>query len=222
MTTIQITCPHCRTRCRLKGEAGKTPASRGKCPECGEVFPIPPGVRKNPEDTTDTSGSPKNRNLRIAAGLLALLLVGGGLWAASDYHQPEPPARTAAPARPAAKPGLDLDPGLKSELITRIKQHALVGDAGISLDRKRGRYRLYLLVSRNTPPTYAGELGRQFAYYLEQQLKKNSAPVPPIKVSVYYPGGTRLEVARNQHDGEEELLPYTTPAKPSEDIFPHK
>ena len=221
MTTIQITCPSCHTRCQLKGEAGKSLASRGKCPECGHIFPIPPGLKESGENGAGTSEiSDRHRYRRfLPAGLVLLFLAGAGLlFALSPHPVPKPPATTTAttPTPPATAIPLSLDPEIRSETLARIRQHALVGDAGIRLEHDR--YRLSLLVSRNTPPTYAEELGRQFAFYLERRLQQKAAPVFPIEVSVYYPGGTRLEVARHQHDGEEEVLPqeeaYETAEKP--------
>ena len=227
MTTIRITCPGCHTRCRLRLEPGKNPASHGKCPECGEVFPIPPGLRKDCEQEARARRMPRKL---LLAGLLLLLPA-----AAFFFFNPAPSSAPGIPAAdaPLAAPGratetpaatgaptatLRLDPALRSTVIARIKRHALVGDAGIAVDRNR--YRLFLLVSRNTPPGYAEELGRQFAAYLENQLQKRSAPIPPLEVAVYYPGGARLEIARSRHDGEEEILPRAEPRQGHQPSLP--
>ncbi len=90
--------------------------------------------------------------------------------------------------------------------IARIKEHALVGDAAIVPAAAGRGVTLALLVNSNTPPTYAERLGRQFAYYLTRALADDPVPVPSFRVSVYYPGGTRIRVAVSRHDGEEEVL----------------
>ncbi len=235
---MRITCPQCHARCRLKDETIINDASQGKCPECGHVFPIPPGViRKEPatSDHFDKSkkagfgpgfkiheiGSFLKRNrpfgkpsrfwlltgLSLTA-LLAVLFFGPGKTSPPgslrDIATKPSPTTTKQPAK------FILNPQAQSKAITQIKHHALVGDANISITNNQ--IQLALLVTGNTPVTYAERLGRQFAHYLKEQLTvvaHQQEREPIIKVSVYYPGGTRIEVATNDQSGEEEVLPQS-------------
>ncbi|MEA3347877.1 MAG: zinc-ribbon domain-containing protein, partial [Pseudomonadota bacterium] len=56
---MRITCPQCHTRCRLKDYTKTGNPSQGKCPGCGHIFPIPPGVGREETDIDKSSGKPK-------------------------------------------------------------------------------------------------------------------------------------------------------------------
>ena len=232
---MRITCPQCHSRCRLKADTAISDTSQGKCPECGHIFNLPPGTSRQESTSSNHSNKAKKTGfdpgfkipalgnfLRplptsgkallfwIISGLSLTLLIAALLIGQKATPPPGPgqyATVNASPvtAEPPAK--LNLTPQARSKAITQIKHHALVGDADISISNNQ--LQLALLVSANTPVTYAERLGRQFAHYLKEQLtvtheeKQKTA----IKVSVYYPGGTRIEVTTNDQSGEEEVLP---------------
>jgi len=39
---MRLTCPHCQSLCRLKSDRLNSRAKQGRCPNCGNLFPIPP------------------------------------------------------------------------------------------------------------------------------------------------------------------------------------
>ena len=228
---MRITCPQCHTRCRVKTDTTINDASQGKCPECGHIFPIPPGVIREEPTTGNHSGKQKKAGFdpgfKIAdiksflgripltgktslfwvfsglslAILLAALFFGPGKASQPQRDIAAKPSPTTAkqPTKPNLTP--------QAKAIAQIKHHALVGDADISITNHH--LQLALLVAGNTPATYAERLGRQFAHYLKEQLTATHQREREhiIKVSVYYPNGTRIEVATNDQSGEEEVLP---------------
>jgi hypothetical protein len=126
----------------------------------------------------------------------------------SSSIQPQPNLTSKqSPPKPKTLTSITLSAQAKAQAIAQIKHHALVSDADISVSNNQ--LQLALLVATNTPATYAERLGRQFTHYLKEQLKKNKQASQEmlVKVSVYYPGGTRIEVAINGQSGEEEVLP---------------
>lgn len=48
---MRLTCPHCQSLCRLKNDRLNNRAKRGKCPNCGNLFPIPPSADKQTPGT---------------------------------------------------------------------------------------------------------------------------------------------------------------------------
>ncbi|MCK5540398.1 MAG: hypothetical protein KAI69_05670 [Deltaproteobacteria bacterium] len=223
---MRITCPQCHTRCRLKADT-KTNPSQGKCPECGHIFSIPPGVGR--EETDVGKSSEKLKKTGFGPGFLKSISISGKtslFWIVSGFclvilvsallispdktplpHPGQKVTSNASPTTTETPAKLSLPPDARSKAIAQIKYHALVGDAEISISGNQ--LQLALLVSGNTPITYAERLGRQFAHYLKEQLTATHQPnrEPSIKISVYYPGGTRIEVATNDQSGEEEVLP---------------
>ncbi|MCD6535095.1 MAG: hypothetical protein J7L25_13620 [Deltaproteobacteria bacterium] len=233
---MSITCPQCHSRCRLKNDTTTSDLSQGKCPECGHIFPIPPGINREPSAKNQTNKTKQNGGktgfkLPGIESLLRPLRISGRttfLWLFSGFgviillaiifigSQKIPPPRIEknlasssipAPAKTTTTTKLSLPPQSMATAIAQIKHHALVGDADISIT---GNYlQLALLVAGNTPVTYAERLGRQFGHYLNEQLTatKQQKQMPAIKISVYYPSGTRIVVASNDQSGEEEILP---------------
>ena len=232
---MRITCPQCHTRCRLKDDTKTGNPSQGKCPECGHIFPIPPGVSREETDVGKSSeklkkagfgpgfrlfdiasflkpipASGKTLLFWIVSGFCLVILVSALLISPGKTPLPDPKQKVISNSSPTTietPANLSLPPNARSKAITQIKYHALVGDAEISISGNQ--LQLALLVADNTPVTYAERLGRQFAHYLKEQLSKTKqlSQETPIKVSVYYPGGTRIEVATNGQSGEEEILP---------------
>ena len=232
---MRITCPQCHSRCRLKTDKSISDSSQGKCPECGHIFPIPPGV--NREDPTTDNRSAKQKKAGFVPGFklpeiisfpkllrssgktslfwffsgLCLIILLTVIFVGSRKTPPPRPEQSAASksspvaAKPPAR--LSLPPHAKAKAIALIKHHALVGDADINISDNQ--LQLALMVSGNTPVTYAERLGRQFAHYLKEQLAdvKQASRETPIRISVYYPGGTRITVTTNDQSGEEEVLP---------------
>lgn len=227
-------CPKCHTRCRLKADTIGNP-SQGKCPGCGHIFTIPPGI--DPEEVnvdnsseklrktgfgpgpklSDTANFPKSTPTSgktslfwIVSGFCLIILVTALLVSPRKAPQPQPEQKVTSNASPTTieTPAiLSLPSDARNKAISQIKYHALVGDADISISKNQ--IQLSLMVSGNTPITYAERLGRQFAHYLKEQLTATHQQnqEPSIKVLVYYPGGTRIEVATNNRSGEEEVLP---------------
>ena len=232
---MRITCPQCHSRCRLKTDTAINDASQGKCPECGHIFHLPPGTSQEESTTSDHSGKAKKAGfdpgfkmpdignfLRpllasrkallfwVVSGLSLALLVAALLIGQKETPPPRPEQNAASSSSSATtelRAKLSLTPQARAKAISQIKHHALVGDADISVSDNQ--LQLALLVSGNTPVTYAERLGRQFAHYLREQLTAThkQEQKPAIKVSVYYPGGTRIEVTTNDQSGEEEVLP---------------
>ena len=232
---MRITCPQCHTRCRLKSDKAISDASQGKCPECGHIFPIPPGVSREEPATDKRSGKPKKAGfdpgfkLPDTASFLRPMLSSGKaslFWVVSGFclaillavlfigPRKTPPPRPGQNAASRSSPATtktpvrsSLPPQARAKAIALIKHHALVGDADISINGNQ--LQLALLVSGNTPVTYAERLGRQFAHYLKEQLAEAQQPgqETPVRISVYYPSGTRIAVATNDQSGEEEILP---------------
>jgi len=219
METATLKCPHCQARCRIKNNSGNVSSSGlGKCPSCGRLFPVPPGLRKAPAKTATEKPENSTRQFQPGRIILACVII-CGLLATALYTGFKTAQKSRRPATPRtdkktfARP--PLPPALADRAIAHIKQHALVGDAAISVAAD-GRLFLSLMVTANTPAAYAERLGQQFAYYLEKQYRQDlklTTP-PPLSVSVYYPAGTRIEVAISSHDGEEEVLPSTNSADP--------
>ena len=230
---MRITCPQCHSRCRLKTDAGIGDLSQGKCPECGHIFTIPPSVSQEPA-ADNHSDKPKKAGFGFAFKLpdiasfpefflssrktplfwlvtglsLAILVI-----ALFTDSRKTPPLRLGQNAASSSSPTaaetparLSLAAQARTKAIAQIKHHALVGDADISINGNQ--MQLALLVSGNTPVTYAERLGRQFAHYLKEQLTTTHRQdrKPAIKVSVYYPGGTRIAVTTNDQSGDEEVL----------------
>ncbi len=223
---MRITCPQCHTPCRLKNDTAINDASQGKCPECGHIFPIPPGVIREEPTTGKRSGKQKKAgfdpDFKIAAiksflgripptGKTSLFWIFSGLslamLLAALFFGPEKTLRPQPDLAAKQPTELNLTPQAKAKALAQIKHHTLVGDADISITDNY--LQLALLVAGNTPTTYAERLGRQFAHYLKEQLTATDQPERKliIKVSVYYPSGTRIEVATNDYRGEEEILP---------------
>ena len=233
---MRITCPQCHARCRLKSDNEINDSSQGKCPECDHIFIIPPGVNREKAATDDRSDKQKKAGFKpdfkiagikkiialtppsrktslflVFSGLSLTILLTALFFGPREASSPRPrPGQEIASTTtsPTPKPAkLSLTPQARAKAIAQIKHHALVGDADITI--KNNQLQLALLVSGNTPVTYAERLGRQFAHYLKEQLTEThkQSREPPIKISVYYPGGTRIEVATNGQSGEEEVLP---------------
>lgn len=232
---IRITCPQCHTRCRLQSDQEISDSSQGRCPECKHIFIIPPGVNREKSPPDKNSVKAKNAGLKpgvkrfnlknflastlpprtkarfwIFSGLSLAILLSAVFWGPTEKTSPRSKLNVAAktyPSTPTEPTKLNLDPLAQAKAIAQIKHHALVGDADIVL--KDRQLQLALLVADSTPVTYAERLGRQFAHYLKEQLSKTAPQKQPpsIEVSVYYPGGTRIEVATNDQNGEEEVLP---------------
>ncbi|RLB73273.1 MAG: hypothetical protein DRH03_03470 [Deltaproteobacteria bacterium] len=49
---MRLTCPHCQSLCRLKDDRLNSRAKQGRCPNCGNLFPLPPN---NIEQTPTTN-----------------------------------------------------------------------------------------------------------------------------------------------------------------------
>ncbi len=233
---MHITCPQCHIRCRLKTDTEINDSSQGKCPECGHIFIIPPGtVRENPtngersEKSKKTWFTPSFKTADITkifhnpiqafrkipfvwliSGLAAAVIL-STFFFGSENTQPTHPQQNLSAKRAHAIPPALTKPSITSvartKAIDQIKHHTLVGDADISI--ANNQLQLALLVAGNTPVAYAERLGRQFAHYVKAQLTATDQPrqKPDIKVSVYYPSGTRIEVATNDQSGDEEILP---------------
>lgn len=231
---MRITCPQCHSRCRLKSDTAISGLSQGKCPECGHIFPIPPGVNQEPSAEDQTRKQKKAESKTgfkrpdITTLLKPLRLSGRAswLWIISCFclsiilavifigpAKISPPkiekqtASSSSPTTAKAATNLSLTPQTTAKAISQIKHHALVGDADISITGDH--LQLALLVAGNTPVAYAERLGRQFAHYLKEQLTatKQQTQTQDFKISVYYPSGTRIVVASNDQSGEEEVLP---------------
>lgn len=231
---MRITCPKCHSRCRLKSDTEISDLSQGKCPECGNIFPIPPGVIREPS-TEERANKQKKAGCKTGCklpdieNLLRPLRLSGRtsfLWLISGFcliillavifigpQQTSPPeikknlTSSSSPTTAKTPTKLSLDPESKTKAIAQIKHHALVGDADISI--ADNHLQLALLVAGNTPAAYAERLGRQFAHYLKEQITatKRQKQTPDFKISIYYPSGTRITVATNNQSGEEEVLP---------------
>ncbi|MEA3333119.1 MAG: hypothetical protein U9Q58_05955 [Pseudomonadota bacterium] len=231
---MRITCPKCHIRCRLKNDTASSDLSHGKCPKCGHIFPIPPGVNQEPSAEEHTrkqkmAGCKTGFKRPDITTLLKPLRLSGKaswLWVISCFcltvllaaifigpAKTSPPkiekkiASSSSPTTAKTATKLSLTPQSKAKAITQIKHHTLVGDADISI--AGDHLQLALLVAGNTPAAYAERLGRQFAHYLKEQLTATGQQKqkPAIKISVYYPSGTRIVVASNNQSGEEEVLP---------------
>jgi hypothetical protein len=158
-----------------------------------------------PEQLVDNPLTWLGAGMLLMLGIALILILAPSRTPATIATETTLPTKAATQIK-SSKPALVSIPDkVRKQAITRIKEHALVGDAAIYPENER--IDLALLVNPNTPPTYAERLGRQFAYYFRKQFGTISQPVPPLEVSVYYPTGTRIKVAVSHHNGEEEVLP---------------
>ncbi len=240
---MRLTCPHCQSLCRLKDERLNSRAKRGKCPHCGNLFPIPPNdtvndsasnkqqppqeqasesnihYAKAPDNLTEQTprNAPPNQPRRTIKSPLSLTITGVSLLfillavALLIFKQPSPPSlknRAVAIAHPRTAPRPNPTPKLtlatKSKVISLIKHHALVADAGINVNQQQ--FELALLVSGKTPVSYSERLGRQFAHYIKNELTPDDRTKATFRISVYYPEGTRIEVTTNNHNMDEEII----------------
>ena len=221
---MRITGPQCHSRCRIKGNTAISDLSQGKCPECGHLFPIPPGLNRGASTSTGarTVNQPTTathfKSLQLSRASWIWLISGFCLTAllAIIFVVPAktPPQKikknlASSSSQTTAKTPTksSLTPEAQAKVITQIKHHAQVGDANISI--AGDQLQLALLVTTNTPVIYAERLGRQFAHYLQAQITttEQQQQKPAIKISVYYPSGTRIAVAANNQSDEEEVLP---------------
>ena len=236
---MRLTCPHCQSLCRLKNERLNSRAKRGKCPNCGNLFPLPPNDiepdlkqqptpdkssknRPNPESTNNFTEPNLKKNflhqtrptmrsplfLTITGVSLLLILLTVTL---VNLNQPGPVlqknrAETRAQPRPELQPAhtLELTPALKNKVISLIKHHALVTDAGININKQQ--FELILLVAEKTPVSYSERLGRQFAHYIKNELTPDDKAKVTFMIAVYYPNGTRVEVTTNNNNMDEEII----------------
>ena len=241
---MRLTCPHCQSLCRLKDDRLNSRAKRGKCPNCGNLFPIPaneieqgaasanrqttlkqssknsrhdrnlsadsptePNSQKNfLKQTRPTIRSPLSLTITGISLLIILLAI-----TLLNLNQPnrapqKKRAKAIAQPRPVPLPAptLELAPTLKTKVISLIKHHALVTDAGININKQQ--FELALLVSEKTPVSYSERLGRQFAHYIKNELTPDNKAKATFMVSVYYPDGTRIEVTTNDNNMDEEII----------------
>lgn len=216
-----ITCPECRRRCRVMEDDAKSPEGRGKCPECGHVFIIPPGAadkpgrqqkgnEAKPHSTADNVSFPaslfkNNYKIWVGTAVILLLTVASGLllFPAKEVA----PERTIPPANSRQMVSNRLDQHEAALLAEQMRKDPLVGDAAIDFDS--GTYFPFLLVTAKTPASSATVLGRRFAHLLREKLPAEQKAKAQIEVSVYYPDGSRLLVACHDDFWEEEILPQT-------------
>jgi len=227
---MRLTCPHCQSLCRLKDDRLNSRVKRGKCPNCGNLFPLPlrsdsqtPGTSKQqpisdlvkidktkqPEFNDKTSEqNSKNYFQKLTRPTIktsALLLFTGLCLTLSlaifltFSNKPLPSAKEKQP-----EITLQLSQKTRNKTISLIKHHALVTDASIYINRQQ--FELAILVSGKTPVSYSERLGRQFAHYIKTELSKNDRTKSAFQVSVYYPDGTRVEVATNDNNMDEEII----------------
>ncbi len=240
---MRLICPHCQSPCRLKDERLNSRAKRGKCPNCGNLFPLPPNDSKNnhargkqqpplkqaaknnlhnpqpahrlteqtrrdktPNQTRRTKKFPLSITITGVSLLFILLAVTLLNLKQSRPLSPKNRAVTLIhhQTAPRPHPTLKLSSATKNKVISLIKHHALVADAGINVNHQQ--FELALLVSGKTPVSYSERLGQQFAHYLKNELTPENKAKASFKISVYYPGGTRIEVTTNNHNMDEEII----------------
>ena len=180
-----INCPQCHSRCRVRPQDLLDAGSRGKCPECGLIFIIPPGAADAPE----TTPQPGTRNFyrELLRGLDARLpgsfsrhfglwLTGGlGLLLLfvflSRFSGPAP--ETPVPPTPTPQTRSAISRDAARQVINDLCLDPLIGDG--DLEFHQNCYYLSLLVTGKTPASYAAAAGRRFAHRLRQELPPDRA-----------------------------------------------
>ena len=196
---MRITCPQCHSRCRLKNDMATSDLSQGKCPECGHIFPIPPGINREPSAKNQTNKTKKTgcetgfklpipnieslpRALRFSgrasflwlfSGFGVIILLAVIFIGAQKIFPPRIEKNLASSSVPApTKTPTTTNLSLTPQSkATAIAQIKHHALVGDADISITGNHlQLALLVAGNTPATYAEQLGRQFAHYLKEQL----------------------------------------------------
>ncbi len=102
---MRLTCPHCQSPCRFKDDRLNSRAKRGRCPNCGNLFPIP---------ANDTMPKTDRLNRRTASNQTAT----------KNLFHPESPDN-----HPGPKPQNDF----RSQIRAALKSPLLMVAAGLTL-----------------------------------------------------------------------------------------
>lgn len=232
---MHLTCPHCQSLCRLKNDRLNSRAKRGRCPNCGNLFPLPPSFDKQqpisdrPKIEKTKQREPNNKisernhknyfqKLPLPTIKTSVLLLFTGLCLSLSLAifltnpnkslpvKKENLQKNTSHTHTQSKPKIPLQLSQK----TKNKTISLIKHHALVTDANininQQQFELALLVSGKTPVSYSERLGRQFAHYIKTELTANDCAKSTFLVSVFYPDGTRIEVTTTDDDNMDEEI----------------